>query len=255
VFDLKQISSISFIMLAPIVAPLVCVAETAKDAKAPAAQKVQTAAKSQASTTAPAQVSTAGGKGAKSASPDSGLKSNPANSAKGDKAEAGSKVAKDDKSTKPAVAKSKSRSSSISRSSFVPPPPPVVPTLTGPGMVPTVVLGGELIEYMSGPDLKELQSKTSRDLSKARNNLTAQNELLAEKQKRALSFDSLYAEGVVSRRELQNCKKEAADAESELEDAKLLVQELERKNDRIEARVKALSKTKMAGKKAPKNTP
>lgn len=163
--------------------------------------------------------------------------------AKSSKAEAGSKVEKEKLKSGNSSVKTRSRSS-FSHTSFVPPPPPVVPTLSGTSMIPTVVVGGELIEYMNSADLKDLQSKTTRELNKARTNLESQKELLAEKQKRALSFDSLYAEGVVSRRELQNCKKEAAEAESELEELKLLVQELEQKSDRIEARVKTLAKSK-----------
>lgn len=208
-------------------------------------------------TAEPAKQNSVASKNALSASskaPDSAKEQGKKPASNEDKTQnAGSKVGEgNSKSSKnKVVAKTKS---SISRSTFVPPPPPVVPTLSaaGLGLAPTVVLGGELIEYMSGGDLKDLQSKTARDLSKARNNLETQNELLAEKQKRALSFDSLYSEGVVSRRELQNCKKEAADAETELEDAKLLLQELERKNDRIEARMKALYKPKSAATKSPK---
>lgn len=141
------------------------------------------------------------------------------------------------------------RKSNLSPSALVPPPPPVIPSLSSPEMMPTVIVGGELIEYMSVEDLKELQIKTLRDLSKAKSDLTNQADLLDEKQKRAQSFDSLYAEGVVSKRELQNCKKEASDAESSYEQSKQLVQELEKKSSRIDERLKTLSKKSSAASK------
>lgn len=142
------------------------------------------------------------------------------------------------------INKSNNRNSSrrqVRSSQMVPPPPPVVPTFSvGAGMAPSVVLGGELIEYMSSSDLKDLHTKTERDLSKAKTRLKEETESIADKQKRALSFQALYAEGVVSRKELELCKKEAENAGSDLEDVKLLVAELEQKFSRIEKRLKEL---------------
>lgn len=139
----------------------------------------------------------------------------------------------------------------VRSSQMVPPPPPVVPTFSvGAGMAPSVVLGGELIEYMSTSDLKDLHIKTERDLSKAKARLKEETESIADKQKRALSFQALYAEGVVSRKELELCKKEAETAGSDLEDVKLLVAELEQKFGRIEKRLKELkTKAEIAEKK------
>lgn len=249
--DLKQISSILFVSLAlALLFAGNCNAEPVKANKPSVTTSSSSAANAKEVKTAQVTANDAKSPAQRSAS---GQQSsiNPMAS----KADAGSKVEKGKLKAGNTTVKTKSRSS-FSHSSFVPPPPPVVPTLSGSSMIPTVVVGGELIEYLNGADLRDLQSKTTRELNKARTNLESQKELLAEKQKRALSFDSLYAEGVVSRRELQNCKKEAAEAESDLEESKILVQELEQKSDRIEARVKTLAKTKIVtGSKSGKRSP
>ena len=275
--DLKQISCISFAAMALLFVGNASLAQSAKDGKDGKALASKDAMKANSSAGSQGSTSNSVKKPVPSASTNESV-SKAATNAKQDKlpsteskADAlGNKSAKPALGSKvdsaPVAVKTTKTSGSVktsagaktkyvSRSSFVPPPPPIVPTLTSPGMMPTVVIGGDLIEYMSAADLKDVQSRTARELAKAQNSLQMHKELLAEKQKRALSFDSLYAEGVVSRRELQLCKKEAADAESELEDSKLLVQELERKSERIETRVKALSKTKVAGSKSSKKTP
>ena len=89
----------------------------------------------------------------------------------------------------------------------------------------------------------------------AKDSLKEQNATFADKQKRALSFESLYAEGVVSRRELEQCKKEAKLATQELEDVELSLKDLHAKSTRLDQRLKDLLKTKMAdGNKRQKRT-
>jgi multidrug resistance efflux pump len=93
-------------------------------------------------------------------------------------------------------------------------------------------------------DVKDLQTKTESDLSKARRSLDEEITVAAEKKQRADSFDQLYAEGVVSRRELESSKTENEKATQDLADAKSLVYNLEQKYARIEKRLAELEKAK-----------
>jgi hypothetical protein len=148
--------------------------------------------------------------------------------------------------TPPSTSKKKGGASAAQRkSSFVPPPPPTVPTLSQIGMPgANIIFMGENVELLPLADVKDLQTKTESDLSKARRSLDEEITVAAEKKQRADSFDQLYAEGVVSRRELESSKTENEKATQDLADAKSLVYNLEQKYARIEKRLAELEKAK-----------
>lgn len=127
----------------------------------------------------------------------------------------------------------------------MPPPPPTVPTLSQMGTAgANIIFMGENVELMPLADLKDLQTKTQTELAKARRSLEEEITVASEKKQRADSFDQLYAEGVVSRRELETSKTENEKATEDLQDAKSLVYNLEQKYSRIEKRLAELDKAK-----------
>lgn len=124
---------------------------------------------------------------------------------------------------------------------FVPPPPPTQASFSGLG--PTFVfMGVEPIELMSEKAVRELKPKTEVELEKAGKEHSRARDGLAELNKRSLLFEELFKEGVISRRELENCKKELKVAEEDNEEAAAKLKELEAKSKRLELRLKSFEK-------------
>lgn len=140
----------------------------------------------------------------------------------------------------------KTASSAGGSARLVPPPPPSVPT-TGemgmPGMGTTMIFVGENIDYMSAADLRDLKERTAREIKRFRRDVEDSVSAAAEKQQRAGSFDQLFAEGVISRRELEASKHESEKANQELSDKKQSLTMLEQKHARIEQRLAFLNKS------------
>ena len=118
-----------------------------------------------------------------------------------------------------------------------------------------IFVGENNIDYMSAADLHELLERTDKELERARKNVDEQVGSAAEKQQRAGTFDQLYAEGVISRRELETVKHEGEKSGEELADAKQLLAALEKKHIKIEQRLAQINKqTKKAGANSPGKT-
>jgi hypothetical protein len=130
---------------------------------------------------------------------------------------------------------------------LVPPPPPSVP-MSGemgmPGMGTTMTFVGENIEYMSVSDLRELKDKTDREIERWRKQVEDLIASADEKQQRSNSFEQLYTEGVISRRELEASKRESEKAGQDLAEAKQALTLAEQKHARIELRLATLAKQK-----------
>ncbi len=170
---------------------------------------------------------------------------------------------KSDKSSEPApIQKPKARGfekKSAGRSaSFVPPPPPVVPTLNNfalPSNLGGMVFVGENIDYLPKAELVELKERTDNDLARLRRNVDQLAFSSQEKLQRATNFESLYTEGVVSRRELETTKRESDSLQQDLADAKRELNLLEQKYIKIEKRlrqIEAKEKQKAAKHKSPR---
>lgn len=137
----------------------------------------------------------------------------------------------------------------------MPPPPPTVPTLSQIGMPgSSIIFMGENVELLPIADLRELKTKTEAELAKARRSLDEEISIAGEKKQRADSFDQLFAEGVVSRRELETSKTENEKSGQDLKDAKELVFNLEQKYARIEKRIADINKQKVAAPKTKSQT-
>ncbi|MBX9687123.1 MAG: hypothetical protein K2X27_10500 [Candidatus Obscuribacterales bacterium] len=141
----------------------------------------------------------------------------------------------------------KKNSSSVKRQGMlVPPPPPSVPTLTDSGMngYSQMIFIGENVEMMPASDLADLKEKTSQEIARSRRNVEELAGNAGEKRNRAATFDQLFAEGVVSRRELETSKHDCEKIEEDLADAKQGLTALEQKFGRIEKRLADLKRAK-----------
>jgi hypothetical protein len=105
--------------------------------------------------------------------------------------------------------------SSRPKASLVPPPPPGTPSMMlDPGM--SMGLWGMPVEYMSKEALKDKAKELTIQYKDAQAELESKKRVQAESQERADGFDELFAEGVVSRRELENSKRESQETNQEV---------------------------------------
>ncbi len=125
--------------------------------------------------------------------------------------------------------------------SMVPPPPPNTPTmLSDPAMMAMGSgLYGMQVEYMSKEALKDRIKEVSIQYKDASVQLAAKKSSQAELQDRAKNFEQLYAEGVVSRRELETTQKDANGSNDDIarleNNCRELKSLLERMNKRLAA--------------------
>lgn len=132
--------------------------------------------------------------------------------------------------TKPGATKHK-----VAIERLVPPPPPSIPgVLATPHMVP----GFEVIEFVSHDELIELCERTTSDWERASKKLAQTKKQAEEKKKRAQSFETLYCEGVVSRRELESAQHEASSTGDDLSEQEQRVADLDIKLKRIKSKLK-----------------
>lgn len=152
------------------------------------------------------------------------------------------------KSGKAAVTKPGTTKRKVAVERLVPPPPPSIPgVLATPHMVP----GFEVIEFVSHDELIELCERTTADWERASKKLALTKKQAEEKKKRAQSFETLYSEGVVSRRELESAQHEAASTGDDLSEQEQRVADLDIKLKRINSKLKtfpAKKKTETAKK-------
>ena len=122
---------------------------------------------------------------------------------------------------------------------LVPPPPPTIPAA-----VHIPFISGVPAELMSEADLKHHRDELAVHLAKASREAAEQETAHKERGERAVLFDSLYKEGVVSRRELENAQRDVRQGEEDLTDARLKVTDLELELKRTDARLKELAAQK-----------
>lgn len=152
------------------------------------------------------------------------------------------------KSGKAAVTKATTTKRRVATERLVPPPPPSIPgVLATPHMVP----GFEVIEFVSHDELIELCQRTTTDWERASKKLEQTKKQSEEKKKRAHSFETLYSEGVVSRRELESAQHEASSMDDDVSEQEQRVTDLDIKLKRINSKLKtfpAKKKTETAKK-------
>lgn len=139
---------------------------------------------------------------------------------------------------------------------LVPPPPPATPSFLPDQLLDLGEIGP--LEFLSKDDLKFKLENLNKKLAAARADQKDQEELTKEIKGKAERFDSLFAEGVVSKRELETSKKEAERSERDLERTNIKVAEYQKMTETVQERltkIEAASKPKVvkpiAGKAAP----
>ncbi|CAN5348512.1 hypothetical protein BH11CYA1_BH11CYA1_45630 [soil metagenome] len=127
------------------------------------------------------------------------------------------------KPTKPLAAPAKSapiKSAHVSRPSMVPPPPPNTPSMLSDFSLAGLGYGGAYgmqVEYMSREALKDRVKEVSIQAKDATAELESRKRLKLERETRAKRLEQLFAEGVVSRRELESSQREAIDSTDEVQ--------------------------------------
>lgn len=132
--------------------------------------------------------------------------------------------------TKKVVAKRKS-------GSMIPPPPPEMPTILPTTDPQLMSISGLPLEYLTGEALKERQKDLKAQLTEIRDDLAMRERSCTDKIQRAEQFESLYQEGVVSRRELETAQMEAKDCEQTMARVKLKISELDSLLKKVDERV------------------
>lgn len=168
------------------------------------------------------------------------LKTTPGKPATGDTTKTGAKAAASAVVSPAAspVVKSKPR---VSRPSMVPPPPPNTPSmLSDPSLMGLGYSAyGMQVEYMSREALKDRVKELSIQVKDASAEFESRKRLKTEREARAKSFEQLYSEGVVSRRELENSQREATDSTDEVQRLEHKYKELSSLLERVNKRLAA----------------
>ncbi len=164
----------------------------------------------------------------------------PAKPAAGDSAKSGAKAATSAVASPAAspVAKTKPR---VSRPSMVPPPPPNTPSmLSDPSLMGLGYSAyGMQVEYMSREALKDRVKEITIQFKDASSELENRKRLKTEREARAKSFEQLFTEGVVSRRELETSQREATDSSDEVQRLENKYNELSSLLERVNKRLAA----------------
>jgi hypothetical protein len=144
--------------------------------------------------------------------------------------------------------------SSSPRLGLVPPPPPDTPTIfAGEGMFP----GMGAIDFNNPAALAARRKDIASQLASAKKLLADKEQRTKELKDKVIQFQSLYSEGVISRRELETAQKESDSTAAELNDSKTQTMALQNTLSRLDDRAKpkslaSSSKKKVKGKiKAP----
>ncbi len=125
---------------------------------------------------------------------------------------------------------------------FVPPPPPSIPTYLDTSSFTNADIGQ--VELLSLDDLKFQMKNLEKKVEGAKQDQKDQEENLADLRQKSERFDSLYNEGVVSKKELEDCKRDALRAERDLEQSKITLSEYERVLTRVKERIASLESAK-----------
>lgn len=149
--------------------------------------------------------------------------------------------------TKPAKTKSAGKATPVKHSPvvrrlLVPPPPPNVPTIsTFQQRSGESLLNGVVLEYLSKPELERLGKRLEQSLAKEKKASDERVAEFEEKKTKATEFEKLFSEGVVSRKELANAKREYEQAQSEKQELVDRSGEIQSDLDRVNKQLKSLS--------------
>jgi len=108
---------------------------------------------------------------------------------------------------------------------------------------PSLMMGygayGMQVEYMSREALKDRVKEITIQFKDASSELENRKRLKTEREARAKSFEQLFSEGVVSRRELETSQREATDSTDEVQRLENKYNELNNLLERVNKRLAA----------------
>jgi hypothetical protein len=122
---------------------------------------------------------------------------------------ADAKTAKTEKTAAKTAPEAKKPPVKVTKRLMVPPPPPEIPLVSGDSRLLSTL--GVPLDYMSKPDLVVMQTRLQSDETKLSKEADERADTLKQKKERAEQFEELFKDGVVSKRELENAKKEYAE--------------------------------------------
>ncbi len=166
----------------------------------------------------------------------------------------------DKKLIKRVSSRNEERSEEHPRSASVPPPPPDTPSLMSAPYGTGSYFSQQYMpfEMMSPESLKTRQKELTSQLENAKTDLKSKQTNYVDRGVRAQQFVELFNEGVISRRESESSQEEIKQSKSDLDLANAKVQDVQYALQRIDDKIKHLSKyvsktVKASAKKDGKN--
>lgn len=138
------------------------------------------------------------------------------------------------------------RSSNVNRAPgrkvMVPPPPPDIPLIgRSAGMEFSTI--GVPLDFMAKPDLERMKTRLEQSLTQLTSRAEERRTTIADLKARLTQFESLYTEGVVSKKDLKGVRKELAEAQETDVDVDQRLSDVKSDLARVCKRLKALDKS------------
>jgi hypothetical protein len=130
------------------------------------------------------------------------------------------------------------------RKMMVPPPPPEIPLVMGRDSIEFSTAGLPL-DLMSTADLQRVKSRLEQSLSQLTKKADERNAELNDARTRVQQFEGLFTEGVVSKRDLTNARKELASIEGTDSDIDVRISDVKSDLARVEKRLKSVAAKKV----------
>lgn len=127
------------------------------------------------------------------------------------------------------------------RKMMVPPPPPEV-SLMGAEDPSQFLTMGVSLQFMGRAELDRMRLDLQKKLSNWQKKADETSSTLALEKTRLQEFDGLFKEGVISKKDLSNLKKEVVASEENLVDVEQTLSQLKTDLSRVEKRLAALDK-------------
>lgn len=144
------------------------------------------------------------------------------------------------------------------RKVMVPPPPPEISVMTAKDQSFVTSTLGVPLDFLSQPELERMRERLQRDLQILSRKQSERQESISECRTRVEKFETLFTEGVVSKRDLQHAKKELThvedtdvDIDQRLADLKLDLARVDKKLQSMKKPAPAAKNSAQASRPAP----
>lgn len=112
--------------------------------------------------------------------------------------------------------------------------------------------GGMPLDLMSATDLQRVKGRLEQSLSQLSKKAEERNIELTEARNRVQQFESLFTEGVVSKRDLSNARKELSNLEGTDSDLDQRIADIKSDMARVDKRLKTLEAKKSPARQVPR---